>query len=491
MQDLSPDAEQAWRSLRRHLERSTRFTLVFLSSAYPPALDEVRHRLEAALQFRASRLEIVALEDGSADWVAPLEAALVQDEARIQMRSPVWLALDHHPGDPAMNQQRDAVLASLNQQRTRLERLFQRPLLIALPASYLSRTWEVAPDLWTIRGIVAELPAQAVPRSSPEPSPPVQNIGGDPEALSPVAEWRRVAARASADPESASPFVAHAAVEAALENGSLAVAMQIAEQGLALARARTNDGLTERQRDLAIALDDIGRVAREQWQLEAAEQAFAESLTVSQRLLQEVGESPTGSRDLSVSLDNVGNVARQQGQLEEAEQAFAESLAVRRRLLQEVGESPTGLRDLSVSLDHVGNVASELGRLEAAEQAFAESLAVSRRLLQEMGESPTGLRDLSVSLNNVGKVARQQGRLEAAAQAFAESLVVSRRLLHAVGESPTGLRDLSVSLDNVGNVASELGRLEAAEQAFAESLAVRRRLDDKLRESPPATKTPR
>src|SRR5262249_31708792 len=145
---------------------------------------------------------------------------------------------------------RDAVLAALNEQRTSLERTFRRPLLIALPRSYLPRVWEVAPDLWTIRGIVADVPASAPPaqRSSPAlSSSPVRLAVGDPEALPAVAEWRRLAARASDDPESVSPFVAHAAVAAAVENASLSVAMQIAEQGLMLARARARDGETDRQ----------------------------------------------------------------------------------------------------------------------------------------------------------------------------------------------------------------------------------------------------
>jgi hypothetical protein len=312
MRELSPQAEQAFLSLRRHLERSQRFTLAFLSSAYPPYLDEVRRRLDDALPFSASRLDVVALQEASADWVEQLERALVPDAVRIDMRSPLWLALDRAGNDPAMNRLRDGVLAALNEQRTRLERAFRRPLLISLPSAYCPRVWEVAPDLWTIRGIVADFPAPAAPSPAAAPARArVRMAAGEPEELLAVAEWRRVAARASADPESVSPFVAHAAIEAAVENGALSVAMQIAEQGLLLARARSADGSDDGQRDLAIALDDVGQVARELGRLEAAEQAFAESLALRRRLVQAVGESPTALRDLSVSLNNMGQVARE------------------------------------------------------------------------------------------------------------------------------------------------------------------------------------
>ena len=437
MHELTPEDERAWSLLRRHLERSQQFTLVFLASAYPPALTEIRGRLEATLQSRTSRLEMVEVEEAAAQWGQRLEAALALDEERVRMRSPVWLSLEGDPEDPAMNLHRDAILASLNQQRTQLERSFRRPLLIALPRSYLPRTWKVAPDLWMIRGIVAEFPARARTRSLPAPSPaPVRIASSEPESLRPVAEWRRVAARAIVEPEAVSPFVAHVAVEAALDNASFAVALQIAEQGLALARVRAAGEVPDRQGNLAIALDDVGNAARELGRLEAAEQAFAESLAVTRRLLEAAPESRTALGDLSVALDNAGNVARDRGQLEVAEQAFAESLAVRRRLLDAVGESPTALRDLTVSLDNVGNVARDREQLEAAEQAFAESLAVSRRLLEAVGERPTTLRDLSVSLKNVGNVARDRGQLEAADQAFAEREAVRQRLQALLAVDP-------------------------------------------------------
>lgn len=157
---LPPEGEQAWKALCRHLDRSARFTLVFLISEDPSALDEVRGRLEIELQLRAARLVIIEPAGPPVHWVDPLESALAPEHALIQARSPVWLALAHHPDDPLMGLQRDTVLAALNQYRSSLEHAFQRPLLIALPQAYLPRICAVAPDLWTIRGSVAAFPSR-------------------------------------------------------------------------------------------------------------------------------------------------------------------------------------------------------------------------------------------------------------------------------------------------------------------------------------------
>lgn len=154
MQDLSPSTEQTWLSLRRHLERSDHFTLVLLISADPPALEIFYRRLEIQIP----HVQRIPLDGAAAPWVEALETALAPDETLIQGHAPVWLALDRHPIDPGTDRQRDVILAALNQHRTQLERSFRRPLLIALPPPYLSRIWEIAPDLWAIRGTVIQIP---------------------------------------------------------------------------------------------------------------------------------------------------------------------------------------------------------------------------------------------------------------------------------------------------------------------------------------------
>ena len=95
-------------------------------------------------------------------WVETLETALAPDEALIQKHAPVWLALDHHPIEPGMDRQRDVILGALNQHRTPARAILRTaaPDRVApfVPLSYRSRIWEIAPDLWAIRGMVVQIP---------------------------------------------------------------------------------------------------------------------------------------------------------------------------------------------------------------------------------------------------------------------------------------------------------------------------------------------
>ena len=102
-----------------------------------------------------------------------------------------------------------------------------------------------------------------------------------------------------------------------------------------------------------------------------------------------------------MSLNNVGDVERDSGRLDAALQAFRESLEIRRRLREQLGDTPQALRDLSVSLDKVGDVERDSGRLDAALQAYRESLEIRRRLREQLGDTPQALRDLRFVLNRL------------------------------------------------------------------------------------------
>ena len=73
-------------------------------------------------------------------------------------------------------------------------------------------------------------------------------------------------------------------------------------------------------------------------------------------------------------------MAQARGDLAAAEQAFTQSLAVSERL---AGLDPANTgwqRDLAVAYSSLGGVAQARGDLAAAEQAFAQDLAISERL---------------------------------------------------------------------------------------------------------------
>ena len=158
---------------------------------------------------------------------------------------------------------------------------------------------------------------------------------------------------------------------------------------------------------------------------------------------------PRALRELAVDLTMEGKAERDGGRLDAAAQAYRESLELRRRLREQLGDTPQALRDLSVSLNNVGDVERDSGRMDAAAQAYRESLELRRRRREQLGDTPQALRDHSVSLNNVGDVERDSGRLDAALQAYRESLEIRRRLREQIGDTPQTLRDLRIVLNRL------------------------------------------
>lgn len=84
--------------------------------------------------------------------------------------------------------------------------------------------------------------------------------------------------------------------------------------------------------DFAKDLDAVVEFYDRRFNVKLSKQEHSDLVALRRRLVQVVGESPTALRDLSVALNHVGQVATELGRLEAAEQAFAESLALRRRL---------------------------------------------------------------------------------------------------------------------------------------------------------------
>ena len=526
---LDPAAEVEWQILRRQIELASGFWLGFIFSPSPRPVAVLRRRVEQIYRFHASRVRLVRPSaPGELREILPrllepesVEAGCIWVEA-IHLDASTFT--DEEPGPWATAW--DWTLMRTNEHREVLRRRLNGGLVYAVPPQWKPRARIAAPDLWSIRSLVLDLPASAggLPdanrRDTMERESAVPDSSFDTaiDVDFALAEARRIEGKPKYDPRSHARVLLRA-VEGLLARGRTGKAVETAHRALLILRdapapgrllptalqrtgqAELADGdfaaaeshldkavngwksLIDKGgespqvlRDLSISLGSLGDVRRESGELAAATEAFEESLTLRHRLLEAMGETPQSLRDLSISLGSLGDVRRESGELAAATEAFEESLTLRHRLLETVGEMPQSLRDLSISLNKLGDVRREGGDLAAATAAFEESLALDRRLLEAMGETPQSLRDLSVSLERIGGVRRESGELAAATAAFEESLSFARRRLEAYGETPQALRDLSVVLGRVGDVRRESGELAAAMDAFEESRTIEHRL---------------
>jgi hypothetical protein len=163
---LPREAEAVWELLVRHLDLSRGLSFILLTCADPRVLTTIRQRLDDRARERNSHVVVFEPIRLGADWrqhVIP--TLLAHDDVAVDS---VWLALDETPSGlerAATDTLRSDVLGTLNIGRSQIERHFDRPLVLALPDGGLRQVWAAAPDLWTVRGFVGELPP--VPMSSP------------------------------------------------------------------------------------------------------------------------------------------------------------------------------------------------------------------------------------------------------------------------------------------------------------------------------------
>ena len=142
--------------------------------------------------------------------------------------------------------------------------------------------------------------------------------------------------------------------------------------------------------------------------VDVAEQAARELEWLARGLEESLG-TPEARRDLSVALDNVGQVARARGEWAVAEAAYRESLEIRRGLEESLG-TPEARRDLSVSLNNVGRVAEARGEWDAAQTAYLESLELARALEDLLG-TPQAQQDVSASQENLNRLRQKRADL--------------------------------------------------------------------------------
>jgi predicted ATPase/class 3 adenylate cyclase/Flp pilus assembly protein TadD len=192
----------------------------------------------------------------------------------------------------------------------------------------------------------------------------------------------------------------------------------------------------------AMALAGVGRLARDQGDLDRAEEASQEGLEL---LVEEATQRSEAKLHLLLSL---GHVALEREDYSRATELFEEGLTLSRKM-----GSGWGLARFVMSL---ATVIHEQGDLEQARELYEESIDLYRERGDKLG--------LARCLNNLGLVVYSLGDLGRAAKLTEESV----SLLEALGAGA----DTAVGLCNLGWMAllrSDLGR---AGDFFEESLVL-------------------
>ena len=429
--DLGLAGEGEWQLLRRHFELAADPWIGFVFCPAPGPVAVLRQRTEFMLQYRARKLLRIAPASPEA-----LRELMPQLFESLPQADCVWVEVIAVDGPLSTDEVGpwagawDWLMLRLNERRDALRRRLKGALIFAVHPDWKPRARNAAPDFWSVRGLVLELPGNKSESQIDHPSAANFTIEADddpqyvPSVDTALAAVSRLAATSSPYPQSLARLHMRAA-SALLAADRTSEAAEQADQALARLHNR-------RVRLRAQALMVAACVKRADNDVAAALHHVSEAVDLWRWMLAEHGVMPQTLRDLSVALLEKGDLHINAGERKAAKAACEESLAIGRRLL-ETGETAQSLHHLAASLDRMGNLCHSAGDLPAAKAAYLESLALCRRLLETTGETPQSLRDLSVSLERVGDIEANAGDMAAAKAAYEETQHLRERLEALLG----------------------------------------------------------
>jgi len=414
---------------------------------------------------------------------------------------PIWLDLSALDGIQDSNgpwhQARERTLSLLNKRRSQLENRIDSPIFIQLPRSFGPRIVEVAPDLWSVRQQVIDLPVAGFlsPDSSLKQEPLQPELSIPSAALEDaITQARQALAKTQAKFDKNNTYINHRNL--AIKQSELAEYL-VAIGNLDEANLLVRSSLKKFQfisdeypktpqvlRDLLIAFVRVGDVEKMLGDLKIAKDAFYEGLSIARIIQSESNVSLDAMKGVLFALSNVGDIEMLLGDFSRAKSAFQESLSIGYYLKKLLGDTPDIQRDISVTLERNGEVEYKLGNLAAAKSMFEESLNICRELIENHGSKPKELRDLSVSMSFIGMIEYEQGNLELAKSYFIDSLKINRQRREIVGDSPEILRDISVSLSQIGGIEQAQSDFLQAKELTSEGLQLDRQLYQSLGPAP-------
>ena len=321
----------------------------------------------------------------------------------------------------------DWLTMRLNERRDALRRRMAGPLIFAVHPEWKRRLRDAAPDLWSVRSLVLDLPGNEG-RSTTDHSnvsEEASKAADDPEHVTSVEEAQAALHRLEEMPSPDANALARLHMymaSALLADDRASEATEHADK--AVTNARENTRL--RAQALTVAAHAKLREAND---VSAALQHLQHATGVWRSILNRDGETPQTLRDLSLSLDEMGRIREAAGETDAARAIYEESLAIDRGLTETVGETPQTLRDLAFSLVRVGGVHESAGATDMAKAAYEEALAIRRGLVATIGENPQTLRDLSSALDRVGRIHETAGDAAAAKAAYMTALAIRQRLM--------------------------------------------------------------
>jgi CHAT domain-containing protein/tetratricopeptide (TPR) repeat protein len=225
-------------------------------------------------------------------------------------------------------------------------------------------------------------------------------------------------------------------------------------------------GWAKTQRNLGIALHELGSLTRDLMVLRQAEQAFRNALLEHTREGAAMEWAQT-QHNLASTLGSIGQLAREPAVLRQAEQAFRNALLERSRE-GAATEWAASQNNLGTVLNALGGLTGDVAVWRQAEQAYRNATLEATRERAPLNWAGT-YNNLGVLLENWGNLTDDVAVLRRAEQAFRDALLEYTRERTPMDWAMTQ-NNLSIVLGNIGQLAREPAVLRQAEVACRSAL---------------------
>ncbi len=419
--ELSPHDEEEWLRLRRQIQLEQGFWLGFVFALSSHEAKVFRQRVTLELSARDQNIEIYAPDTPEA-LTAALPWLLSPERRQAHF---VWIesmsADAYGSSETPWALAWDWLFLRMNERREALRRHLPGALVIVAPPTVKPRLRDAAPDLWSIRSIVAELEGGTAGfPSAPLPFQSVVEEDSQQEAPDPIF-WKQEADRRAPG----SVGRAMALVEAARgygETKQFSDAETLLREAIHIFHQHQQTGDGEQRvwvfsmLSTAYALLGGVQVAAEAWEL--ASLSVHKSIEVLRDLMKSEGLPAVFLPPLADGLLLQGIIERRLEHGEEALASMQEALGIFRNLAKAQPEEY--LKRLADCLQHIGALHYMGDRMPMALSAFQEAVDILRTLAKQK-PARFGF-GLAHSLRNLALMQMASGRMDDALALLEEAM---------------------------------------------------------------------
>jgi serine/threonine protein kinase/phage tail protein X len=193
---------------------------------------------------------------------------------------------------------------------------------------------------------------------------------------------------------------------------------------------------------------------------------------------------PQSLRRLAEVCFSLGRTTAAIGNQEDAATAFAESLTIFERLARENPSVTKYQNDLATHHNNIGNLQSATGRSDLALKSYGRALEIGERLARENPSVAAYQSGLATSHGNLGLLQGATGRADLALKSYGRALEIRERLARENPSVTQHQSGLATTHTNLGNLEMETGHAGLALKSYSLAVEILERL---ARENPLVT----